>query len=109
MIEPTEEHRLPRIPGEQAEDQAATRAHDLHRHEHEGVEKGSKFHVQDSGFVGRLSSLEMTSLGLARPGERETDESEREGLWMDIGRPGFTAAMSRLMRGVSCHTDGRKA
>ena len=39
LVEPAQEDGLPRIPGEQPEDQPAARAHDLHRHEQKGVKK----------------------------------------------------------------------
>ena len=39
LIEAAEKHGLPRIPREQAEDKSATRPHDLHRDQDEGVEK----------------------------------------------------------------------
>jgi hypothetical protein len=54
LVEPAEEDGLPRIPGEQAKDETATRAHDLHRHQHERVEKCFEFHAQDRGFLGRV-------------------------------------------------------
>src|ERR1700680_2388383 len=41
LVEPAQKDGLPRIPGEQAKDEPATRAADLHRNEHEGVEKRS--------------------------------------------------------------------
>ena len=52
LIEPAEKDRLPRIPREQAEHEPATRAHDLHRNQHEGLEKGFEFHPQDGGLLG---------------------------------------------------------
>ena len=39
MIDAAEEDSLPRVPREQAEDESATRAHDLHGNEHERVEE----------------------------------------------------------------------
>ena len=46
LIDAAEKYGLPRIPGEQAENDPAARAHHLPGHEHEGVEKLLKFHPQ---------------------------------------------------------------
>ena len=55
LVEPAQEDSLPRIPGEQPEDQPAARAHDLHRQEQKGVEKRFEFHAQDRGFLGGVA------------------------------------------------------
>ena len=50
LIDAAEKDGLPRIPREQPEDEATTRADDLDRHEHEGVEKRFEFHRRTAVF-----------------------------------------------------------
>src|SRR6516165_2117194 len=45
LVEAAQEHSLPRIPREQAENEAATRANDLHGNEDERVEKRLELHA----------------------------------------------------------------
>ena len=55
VIDTPEKDRLPAIPGQQAEHDAATRVHDLYGDQHEGVEKGMELHPQDGGLSRRRS------------------------------------------------------
>ena len=44
LIKAAEKDGLPRIPGEESKDEAATRAHDLDRNQHERLQRGFEFH-----------------------------------------------------------------
>ena len=50
VIEAAEKNGLPGIPREQAEHEAAARAHDLHGNQDERVEERFEFHPQDRAF-----------------------------------------------------------
>src|SRR5439155_13616754 len=63
LIDAAEEDCLPGVPREQAEDESATRAHDLHGNQHERVEERFEFHTEHSVLLGSIAGRPPARLG----------------------------------------------